>query len=312
MTQHGILSHKLLLPVIKSKALSESTKSVYMNHIERAMQLFPDHTLLQLLKNPVEFTDRLIDYGKRNKLGSHSLDLTMASLMAIWRYNHQFREKNYDVYEEWKNQKRRIYAPIDIKYKQNEPTPEQVKSYVSFDELEQIRDNLPVGSMERLLFAMYTMIPPVRSDYDRTRIYTKSPAEDAGNYIVLKSEPELVLHEYKTNKRYKKISIPIPENLVKEIAENLKVNPREHLFISVRGVPYQNPNTFNRWANKVLKKETGNKFISLTMLRHIYISRRDLNIQNMSGIEQERIANIMGHSIAMQRGYSWHSWKQTS
>ena len=48
--------------------------------------------------------------------------------------------------------------------------------------------------------------------------------------------------------------------------------------------------------------------MTLTMLRHIYICRRDLMLEEKSGLEREQIAKVMGHSVAQQQKYLWHSW----
>ena len=53
---------------------------------------------------------------------------------------------------------------------------------------------------------------------------------------------------------------------------------------------------------------TKNNNINLTTLRHIYISRRDLEVEKMSGLQQDEIAKQMGHSIEQQRKYLWHTW----
>ena len=92
----------------------------------------------------------------------------------------------------------------------------------------------------------------------------------------------------------------------------MKKNPRQHLFISTRfQKPYselKNPEgSFNSWANKTLKSIFNEDF-SLTMLRHIYISRRDLKLEEQSGTERNKIAKQMGHSVEQQGRYLWHSW----
>ena len=59
------------------------------------------------------------------------------------------------------------------------------------------------------------------------------------------------------------------------------------------------------WANRVLK-DLFNKDFTLTMLRHIYITRRDLKLEEKSGTEREKIAKMMGHSVEQQGRYLWH------
>ena len=158
---------------------------------------------------------------------------------------------------------------------------------------------------------MYTMIPPVRSDFDRTRLFSRTPTDKpTGNYIVLtNSNSKLHLQEYKTAKTYKELVIDLPSNLVHEIYLSLQKMPRKYLFVSPRTKKeFENQSTFNTWANRALKKITGKKTFSLNMLRHIYISRRDLKMETKSGLDQEKIAKLMGHSISTQKKYNWHSF----
>ena len=151
-----------------------------------------------------------------------------------------------------------------------------------------------MGSYERLLLMMYTEIPPLRSDFYQTKIYRTESCSWDGNYIVLGNQSVLVLQKYKTAKVYKTLRIDLPPILVFEIEASLAKNPRNYLFVSTRTkTPYTRPNSYNRWANRVLKKLFGNENISLSMLRHIYVSRRDLKLEDKSGLEQDK----MGHSL---------------
>jgi hypothetical protein len=154
------------------------------------------------------------------------------------------------------------------------------------------------------------MIPPLRSDYDKIAIYKneKDVIDDIDNYLIWNKDPYLVIRKYKTSKTYKDIKIDLPNNLIKEIKESLSVKPRCFLFLQKNGEPYDKPNTFNKWANRRLKDLFDKKNISLSTLRHIYITRRDLKLEEKSGLERKEISNIMGHSISTQQNYLWHTY----
>jgi integrase len=159
---------------------------------------------------------------------------------------------------------------------------------------------------------MYTHIPPVRSDYHSTIIYLDTLPDiiPLDNYIYIShSECYLSLEKYKTSKTYGKIIIDLPPLLVNEIKRSLELLPRTYLFISeFTGKPFDLPNSFNIWANRTLKKILNNSKFTLTMFRHIYISRDDLHLETLSGLQQDEIAKLMGHSIEQQRKYLWHTW----
>jgi integrase len=169
-----------------------------------------------------------------------------------------------------------------------------------------MRDTLKVGSPERLLLSLYTYIPPVRADYFEVRINPpKSIIEDSkSNYIVLDNEKSaLVLQDFKTAAKYKEIRHTLPPPLFQEIQQSLKDKPRNYLFVmqtdSTR--PYDR-GAFSKWANKVLS-DLFKIPMTLTSLRHLFISTLDFNKTRAS--ELEKIGNSMGHSISMQKGYQW-------
>ena len=85
---------------------------------------------------------------------------------------------------------------------------------VPFEELEKLRDSFEKGSDIRLLISLYTMMPPVRSDYYKVKIYKdeKLVPKDDTNFIVLNSKPYIALRKYKTSKTYNTIKINIPKN----------------------------------------------------------------------------------------------------
>ena len=208
-----------------------------------------------------------------------------------------------ELFKQWEEVAEKIRQPIEDKYNSNKPTERQQQAYIPYDEIIQKRILLPIGSQDRLLLMMYSEIPPVRSDYHKTRIFSQTSdqinVED--NYIILTDNPVLVLQKYKTKKLYGTLTINIPNTLFEEIKLSVEIRPREYLFVSPKShQPFEKSNTFNQWVNRTLKKILDKHTFCLTMLRHIYISRRDLKLEEKSPQEQLEIARIMGHSIEEQ------------
>jgi len=302
-----------------TKFLKDVTKNIYFKKLAIIQkEICPGSSIENIINNPDIFKKNLEIYANKTKgrlgdsLGHHSRDMMVSALMSLFLYNQQLKEDKYEKYMELKKVQDEIRLPIVNKYNSNEPTKKQQESYVSFEEILKVRDSLKPGTMERLLLYMYSEIPPVRSDYYHTKIYREIPptfGTSAENHIVInKKNPFLVLEKYKTAKTYGLLVIDLPQKLVNEIERSLVEYPRDYLFISPLGNPFDKQNTFNKWANRVLKKLFNKKNFTLSMLRHIYISRRDLKLEEKSGLEQEQIAKLMGHSIGQQRKYLWHSW----
>lgn len=300
-----------------TKFLKDNTKKIYIKSFETIKEIWGDSkcNIDCIIKKPDEYYEKLLEYSKGystrfkdKKISIHTLSNYIAPIISLFLHNEELKENEIELFEKWKNNMEKIRKPVTEKYYSNEPNEKQKNAYVSFDQLITIRDKLEVGSFERLLLFMYTAIAPVRSDYYKTQIYKRKPSNniDNTNYIVLTKKPYLVLNKYKTAAKYKTVIIDIPPDLKKEIDDSLEKYPRQYLFISKqKGQPYELENTFNKWANYSLKKITKKPNFSLTMLRHIFLSRKDLNIEGMTGTEKNEIAKKMQHGIYQQGLYRW-------
>lgn len=311
-----------------TKYLKDITKNTYLKNIDKIQNDIwinckskdkncndKDNSLHNIIYNPTCYREKLQQYGDKtcgvlsNKLSDHTLNGLIAPMISIFMHNQDLKEAEPELFQKWKEEFRIIKDPIDKRYLSNAPNDRQKRAYVSYEEVVKIRDKLEEGSFEKLLLYMYTAIPPVRSDYHNTKIYSKKPVSDdlsMVNYIVMAKKPYIVLNKYKTAKTYKTIIIEIPDDLKKEIEISLEKYPREYLFVSKRSfLAFDKENTFNKWANRTLKSVIKNDGFNLTTLRHIYISRRDLKLEDKTGLQQELIASKMGHSIGMQKNYMW-------
>lgn len=298
---------KYINNILKSKFLKEYTKTLYTKHFDKIENEISKKPLIQVFNEPETFEKDLNNYCNSHtgrigkKLGDHFKESYLTSILSLFVHNEELRENQKELYDKWKNLQKKIKQPIINKYNKNKPTKRQKKALISYEDLVNIRNNLKNGTIERLLFSMYIDIPPVRSDYNEVYIYKDDDTPDkTKNYIQNKT---IYLHEFKTSKLYNEIIIPIPRTLDKEIKLSLKNNPRNFLFTNAKGKPYKR-NTFNKWANAILKKLI-NKSFSLTMFRHIFISRKDLKLTSKSGLEKNKIASKMGHSIDTQQHYLW-------
>ena len=302
--------------ILKTSKINEDTKKRYVDKINIIQKHFYNNVSIEyILLNPQLFLDALEKYSLTSKgrisdnIGDHTKESFISPIKALFTYNQTFYEMHNEIFEQWNDIHKIIKEPIDQKYLSNKPTKRQESAYVTFEMLCDIRDKLPDGKYEKLLFDMYTLIPPVRNDYyDTLILYEKPQGLIHQNYIFLSSsENYLCLEVYKTVKTYKVKFIPLPDKLVQDIIYSLKIAPRNRLFLSFSHKPYTKEN-FNSWANGRLKALTGNNGLCLSMLRHIYITRRDLMLEEKSGLERKKIADIMCHSLEQQQKYLWHSW----
>ena len=194
---------------------------------------------------------------------------------------------------------------ILIRRWQNKPTQLQEARgghKLTLQNLVNKRDNNDIDIINRLLLAIYTIIPPVRADYYATHIIKDGEIPETDNYIILKNKyAELVIRKYKTSRKHGEIRHPrLPDELYNLIVKSLEKYPRKYLF-EKNGKPYT-PNGFCKWSSTTLEK-LFNVEITLTMIRHIYISSLDLS--KMTVEEKKNIGKLMGHTIGIQAEYEW-------
>lgn len=303
-------------PMYTTPKLSESTKKQYKRNLIYIQTKIHKDALYNIIHTPRTFFKKLEVYcnetsGRMNeKLGDHFKDGMVASLMSLFLHNERLRNKKHSLFKEWETLHKKVREPLQKKYMENSPTPRQKRAYISFEEIEKKRDSLPIGSIEKVLLSMYTRIAPLRSDFATLEIKREKAPQDASSGVYLYGKKGiLVLTDYKTAKTYGVLKIELPKMLVCEIEDSLQFKPRKTLFVSETGkefATYNQPERrYNDWANTVLKRLFSNDAISLTTLRHIYISRKDLNLSDMTGTEREKIAKQMGHSVSTQNKYLW-------
>ena len=279
--------------------LKEITKEHYKHYLTICLdEIFKEYEYDYITtKLPEEIIiERLRNYASEKGKSIHYANDLAKPFAAI--------EKN----QRWKKIIKTLSEPIREKYLSNVPSDRQQAAYIKFDDLVSIRDSLPNGSDEKLLLMMYTHIPPARADYFKTKLYfsafseagiNKLIAECNDNFIIVSSNL-LVLTDYKTKEVYDTLRINLPPDIMKHI----RLLHREYLFVSETGKTFDRA-SYTYWANNLLRKVTKNDHITLTTLRHIYISRPDLALNEKTGLERDQIAKLMGHSVEQQALYRW-------
>jgi hypothetical protein len=163
--------------------------------------------------------------------------------------------------------------------------------------------SLPSPSLQRLLLAFYSLIPPLRADFFALFIFkngTTSPTFP--NYItIFPTHISLTIRDFKTSSKYGSIvHEKLPEELEKQIREYLKDKETSFVFTHSDNTPFTR-HSFTVWANRIFKN-IFNMPVTISTLRHLYISSLP---KNLSITEKDRISKLMGHSIDMQRAYKW-------
>jgi hypothetical protein len=237
-------------------------------------------------------------------------DVTQKALfsvvLSVFRHVPGVKEKYATAHTLWVEAFQKVDTAIEERYNKNEPTQKQRDGYVPYPDFIKMRDKLDKGTIERLLLAMYTYIRPLRADYNKVRLYKSVPAgKHEPNYISMtKAGCHMHLEEYKTAKTYGAYELDLPAALCAEIHASLDKWPRQYLFTMKNDVPFHKPNSFTKWANRILQSQFEPKTPTLTMLRHSYINTLDFN--KLTVAERMEEAKLMAHNKDVQEIYRLH------
>ena len=298
----------------KQNLISELSKNKYLKLIKERLKPIWDevYTLKKfnlhqiLLDGPKPFIAFLNCY----------FDLNLASRIRIAilsLFIHTSLREECELYSIWKRDMNEAFANVNMEHCQdNMPSINDQKSliidksfntdkkYIDQEFIREIYKNLVDGSDDKLYFAFMGAVgqPPVRScDCYRTCISTGD--SDNPNYIDISNKPyKFILRDYKTFKRYHKKCISLHNEICEQIDISLSQRPREYLFVNPKTEkPFNNRKHFSKYANLILKKHIGNQFSGGgRLLRHTYVSDRDLDFKNMTNKERASIAYVMGNS----------------
>lgn len=207
----------------------------------------------------------------------------------------------------WRELRQQTYEEAFAYRMQSKPSPLQALHTgvsLTFADLVEKRDKLSDGSTHKLLLGFYTHLPPVRADYFATQIVPFGTVPTEPNYIEHDAtHSHLVITDFKTSRLYKRIEHDLPAELHTQLVLSLEAKPRTYLFINKFGEPF-NRYTFSHWANQQLET-IFKKGLTLTMLRHMFISTIDFN--HSTPEELQKIGNQMGHHVNQQLLYKWKS-----
>jgi hypothetical protein len=287
-----------LLDFIDTSKLSELTKNQYASKAVKLMDIFK-----KSLSAVIQDAETSIEKLKELYTNKKTLKGYIAFIQTVFKYNPEFKSKHKDAYQKWDEMFKTTLTEVMDGLKENKPSEKQREGFVEYKDIRARVDTLPKGSEDRLIVALYGMMPPLRADFNDVVVYRTKPKKSSTmNYIVLnktKRKGNLYLNEYKTAKTYGQIDREFGADLYQEITDSLAHNPRTYLFESKDGQPYE-PNTFTKFINRRLKTIFG-KPLTISLIRHSFINSIDMN--RLTVKQKEELAHDMGHSVGTQDLY---------
>jgi len=292
--------------------LAESSRKLFNKKLHQFASFMPSgkQSIQAIVDNP-EAAAKALENQTEIAQTPANKHMFYSAVVAYLKHTDSGKQRSEPLKQRWEKLQKTNWEVRRQAGLNNEPLQNQIEvaETTKWADVIKMRDSLPLDSLERLLLSVYTYIPPVRADYFEVAINPPKSIQDGDNkknFIVLNSNPEtssLVIRDFKTAHTYKEIRHILPQPLHQIIVTSLRKTPRKYLFVMPTDAtrPYDR-NGFSKWANKTLQTLFKVQ-ITLTSLRHLYISTIDFN--KTRGSELEKIGNAMGHSVSMQKGYQW-------
>lgn len=307
-----------MIQYIINSSLSESSEKKHNAFLNKWINLTPTKNIIYIILFPAHTLSLLEKYLKQKDIDSPmeknksysktNLHSYISAVLAVFKHAPEYINdipEMFVFHRIWLGIISDNEKDIIIRRDQNKPTLLQESRgghKLTLNDLRSKYNEPDIHIISKLLLAMYILIPPVRADYYSTQIIKEGELPETDNYIILKNGyAELVIRKYKTSKKHGNIHHPkLPLELYNLILKSLEITPRKYLF-EKNNKPFTS-NGFCKWTSSTLEKMFDVE-LTLTMIRHIYISSLDL--AKLTVEEKKNIGKLMGHTIGIQAEYEW-------
>ncbi len=311
-----ISDHDLKSCILKS-SLSDISKKTYIERLQ-SLQNQTGLPIIRLITNPKDTLRHIEQKYSENQTRKAYINV----VLTLFKHNKQLKDSYPVVQKVWKDAFDIIHRLSEQKYNDNTPSSKQQTSYIPWSKVIAARDMLPADSVEYLWMSCHTMIPPIRADLDLIKIFYENDAVSEPihtnrgkqglafpNILLINRSPsnkasnrswqmKLVLTAFKTAKSMKSYEKELPKELCEIIKKSLLRFPREYLFVSsVTGKPFDNTATYTRFANRLLGRVLKPYKVTISMLRHIFVSHFDHG--TLTSGQKQALAKDMMHSPGM-------------
>jgi hypothetical protein len=300
------------MDLFQDAPIHNNSKKIYHSRLAEWIQFMPTHfqSVTSIIMLPELSMKVLHTHLKTNTPSTRHMYIVAILSFIKHHITHISQCITTDIATSLREQWNAIHthneAPIIQLRLENKPTVlQQAKggSQLSFQQIMEIREQLPIGSIERLLLSIYTLIPPVRADYFALHVIHDDEEPLEPNYLRIRGgEIETVLRDFKTSKTYHEIRNTLPQPLAQEIHASLQESPRKYLFVNSHGRPHTR-NSFTLWTRRILTRILQTDF-TLVFFRHAFATHY-VSHHNPTDLDISEVSKKMGHSSEMFRAYRW-------
>ena len=296
-----------------SGVVVQRTVENYLSTIKRIKRLFVDNAVAAaaVAVSTYEVLTRPgVTYGVLlHAIDSYkTLEVTVAHVLGIMKHCGLRDTPQFCLW-------RGIYALLqeDVREARDSgvPTPRQEAGRLDWnavmDTNERLKKELPPGSMDALLSAMYVDVPPRRqADYHRVFLLTLPEQEaralqEPAHIDLTVTPPRIHIRQFKTVRHQGAYEAPLPPAIVVVLRASLQRDPREYLFVQADGRPFERVASFTAYHNRALKRLFG-PGVSNNSLRHALATH--VNAAPRTLLERKSVAHAMGHAVVTNMQYA--------
>jgi uncharacterized protein with HEPN domain len=253
--------------------IKASSKRTYKCNMSTLVKTVGSESIHELITNPEKYIPIIESTLTKNTTRKNAYLVILTYLRNS--DNEQSMAFN-GVQKQWYVKYATVRDLIIFNEKNNILTEKREKSKIVWEDVIKLRDKLVYGSMDHLLLSMYTYIEPRRqADFHKMRIYDEEAVDPIGDhtFIHLCHPPNMCFMNIIENRAYADIIQNIPIELVNIIRASQQQFPRDYIFVTRKGDPYNTPNAYTIKSNEAFKRLFDNKLVSLTSIGHAYANR---------------------------------------
>lgn len=243
--------------------VNESTKRIYQCYINKIKEW-----------QPLEFTtqDDLINIFKSHNMSNSQIYSILGLLRCtcvVCNLDDKVKDIVYTLYHNYNK------ISKDDQYNHRTTTKWTTDSLIEFNKSLQI-DSYKTMNV-KLLIGLYTLIPPLRNDYNNVKIVTENIDTNFYNTVT----GELMVYSTKSKKYH---SVTVPVELKDIITETLTFMPRDYLFVTQHKKPFSNTCNMYNTLIKLLRTIINDDTFTINTFRHLYATK------SFTGTVQDRVA----------------------
>lgn len=221
--------------------LSKNTIRLYTSYIDTWISHLPHtsqdiHFLLMFPKKSLSYLQSVLSDSTANQQ-------YLSAVHALFQYSSHIL---HDIPH---------YHELESQWKSLQLSTDKIYSYIhqsiTIQNIIAYRDSLVDGSVEKLLISMYTMIPPVSTDYFAVHILTCNDTLRGPDMVRFTNNTMTNCSLILANKQiyYRNL----PDTLVQQIKQSYAISPRKYLFADAQNMPFSR-SAFQSWATVLLSR----------------------------------------------------------